>query len=80
MTLGNAGTNPTRNFLGTTDKNPLVVRTNNVEAIRVLAGSATTGGNVGIGTATNAASLDVHGDINTSTEYDIGGQPFLQLL
>jgi len=43
--LGNAGTNPAVNFLGTTDNNALVIRTNNVEAMRVSAA-----GNVGIGT------------------------------
>lgn len=33
---GNAGTNPSTNFIGTTDNQPLAVRTNNVERIRVL--------------------------------------------
>ncbi|MCX7769421.1 MAG: hypothetical protein N2110_10455, partial [Flavobacteriales bacterium] len=43
--VGNAGTNPANNFLGTTDNVDLVIRTNNNERIRVAAG-----GNVGIGT------------------------------
>lgn len=51
---GNAGTNPATNFLGTTDAQPLVIRTNNTEAIRVL-----TTGNVGIGTATPGQLLEV---------------------
>lgn len=41
---GNASTNPTNNFVGTTDAQDLVFRTNNAERIRVLSG-----GNVGIG-------------------------------
>jgi hypothetical protein len=42
---GNAGTNPATNFIGTTDNNDLVIRTNNTEKIRVLAN-----GNTGVGT------------------------------
>lgn len=37
LTTGNSGTNPTNNFVGTTDNQPLVVRTNNTEKMRVLA-------------------------------------------
>lgn len=61
---GNRDTNPSTNFLGTTDANPLVIKTNNAEAIRVTAG-----GNVGIGTGTMSpsAKLDVNGSINGST-------------
>jgi hypothetical protein len=64
---GNSGTNPSLNFLGTTDSQPLVFRTNSVEALRVLAGSGTTGGSVGIGTTTPAFRLDVAGDVNGTT-------------
>lgn len=49
---GNAGTNPNTNFLGTTDNQPLVIRTNNAEALRVTAAGA-----VGIGTSTPTAQL-----------------------
>lgn len=49
---GNEGTNPTTNFLGTTDNQDLVIRTNNLENIRV-----NTNGNVGIGTTSNIARL-----------------------
>jgi hypothetical protein len=45
---GNAGTNPSGNFLGTTDNQPLIFRVNNAEAMRV-----NTDGNLAIG-ATNA--------------------------
>jgi hypothetical protein len=37
LLTGNAGTNPTNNFLGTTDAQALVFRTNNLERMRVLA-------------------------------------------
>jgi hypothetical protein len=54
--LGNAGTNPTTNFLGTTDNQHLVFRTNNTEKVRIL-----TNGDVGIGTATPAQRLTIEG-------------------
>lgn len=44
---GNSGTNPTTNFLGTIDSTDLVLRTNNIERMRVASS-----GNVGIGTST----------------------------
>jgi hypothetical protein len=59
FTNGNPGTSPGANFLGTTDAQPLVIRTNNVEALRVTAG-----GNVGIGITNPLARLDVGGTIN----------------
>ncbi|MFZ1694577.1 MAG: hypothetical protein WAT74_15375 [Flavobacteriales bacterium] len=54
--LGNAGTIPGTSFLGTTDNQPLVLRTNNAEQIRVV-GS----GEVGIGTAAPTERLEVAG-------------------
>lgn len=44
---GNAGINPATNFIGTTDAQPLVFKTNNVEIFRVTAA-----GLIGIGTST----------------------------
>lgn len=41
---GNSGTNPTNDFVETTDATDLVFRTNNVEKLRILSG-----GNIGIG-------------------------------
>jgi hypothetical protein len=51
---GNSGTNPAVNFLGTADAQPLVIRTNNTERVRVTAT-----GNVGIGTAAPTERLQV---------------------
>ena len=42
---GNAGTNPTTNFIGTTDAQDWIVKTNNLERMRITAT-----GNIGIGT------------------------------
>jgi len=53
---GNAGTTPGTNFVGTTDAQDLVFKTNATEQMRV-----TTAGSVGIGTTPNAsAQLDVN--------------------
>jgi hypothetical protein len=56
--LGNTGTNPATNFLGTTDNQALVLRTNNTEKARILGN-----GNVGIGTATPNSKLDLGTDV-----------------
>ncbi len=50
--LGNAGTNPTTNFIGTTDAQDFVVRTNNTEVMRVKSA-----GNVGVGTTAPATNV-----------------------
>lgn len=52
---GNSGTTPTTNFIGTTDANDFVVKANNTERIRVLST-----GNVGVGTSTPIAPLEVY--------------------
>jgi hypothetical protein len=51
---GNTGTTPATNFIGTTDNQPLSVRTNNTEAMRITAA-----GRVGIGTATPAVNVQI---------------------
>ncbi len=51
---GNAATNPAINFAGTTDSNAYVIRTRNIERMRVTALGA-----VGIGTSTPASALSV---------------------
>ncbi|MBC7694069.1 MAG: tail fiber domain-containing protein [Burkholderiales bacterium] len=57
--LGNAGTIAGTNFLGTTDAQDLVFKTNNIEYIRTLASN----GNVGILTPTPSERLHVNGNI-----------------
>lgn len=55
-TAGNSNTNPSANFIGTTDAADWVIRTNNLERARV-----TSAGNVGIGTPTpnNSALVEI---------------------
>lgn len=55
---GNAGTNPTNNFIGTTDNQPFVFRTNNTEQARIAAN-----GNFGIGTNNPIQKLQVNGNV-----------------
>lgn len=59
--LGNTGTNPTNNFVGTTDAVDFVTRTNNAERIRVLSS-----GNVGIGTNAPVSRLEVRNDASAT--------------
>jgi hypothetical protein len=51
---GNAGTDPATNFIGTTDAQPFLIRTNNTEKLRIAAN-----GNVGIGVAAPTAQLQL---------------------
>jgi flagellar biosynthesis chaperone FliJ len=55
--LGNAGTSPTTNFVGTTDYKGLAFRTNNLERMRLGRD-----GNFGVGTTSPSARLHVVGD------------------
>jgi hypothetical protein len=54
---GNGGTNPSDDFLGTTDIQPLVVRTNKAEVMRVSAG-----GQIGVGTTNPEVRVHVRGN------------------
>ena len=53
---GNASTSPATDYIGTSDAQPLVIKTNATERMRV---SST--GNIGIGTTTPTATLQVNG-------------------
>lgn len=61
LTTGNSGTVPETNFLGTTDLNDLVIKTNNTERLRIMSN-----GNAGIGTSNPNEKLDVNGTINAN--------------
>jgi len=54
LTLGNAGTNPNNNFIGTTDAQPLVFRTNNAERMRIFST-----GQVGVNTGATIDATDL---------------------
>lgn len=58
---GNSGTNPTTQFVGTTDAQALVLKTNNTEKMRIASN-----GNIGIGTNSPDVTLDVYGEIALS--------------
>ncbi len=70
---GNTGTLPT-DFLGTGDNAPLVIKTNNLERMRI-----TEDGWIGIGTATPAAALQIKGQlvIDSLTNGNIATDSFL---
>lgn len=71
-TTGNAGTNPTTNFIGTTDPNDWVIKTGGSaatnERVRVLAGGQTVVNNTGLGLNTNDVfSVYSNGTTNGTT-------------
>ena len=77
--IGNSGTTPTTNFLGTTDNVDLVIKTNNTEHLRLLSG-----GSLGLGTATPPNQFSIHGAQANSNNYSfnnsgIGGSMDLGL-
>lgn len=64
---GNSGTNPNNDFLGTSDNVDLSIRTNDTERIRVLST-----GNVGIGTPTANAKVDIKGSGSSTGTFGLG--------
>ena len=71
---GNAGASSTTNFIGTTDAQDLVLRTNNTEQVRVL-----TDGKLGIGTATPAHKLALAGTTVADRTISISTTPVVYL-
>ncbi len=61
LTTGNAGTNPTANYVGTSDAVDLSIRTNASERMRITAA-----GTVGIGTTAPAANRALHVNANSN--------------
>ena len=77
--LGNAGTNPSTNFLGTTDNQPLVFRTNGYERMRLMQS-----GYLGVGTSAptypltlftlgGAGMVQTDGNISVGSYVGLGG-------
>lgn len=65
-TVGDAGSNPATHFLGTTDAQPLVLRTRNVQSLRIEPSAELFGGNpitanVIAGSSVNSVSAGVRG-------------------
>ncbi|MFN0188925.1 MAG: hypothetical protein ACKVQV_09500 [Bacteroidia bacterium] len=72
---GNAGTNPSADFIGTTDSKTFRIRTNNLNRMSILQN-----GKVGIGINSPEWKLDVKaGSINTDSVYRINGVQVLSL-
>ena len=69
---GNSGTNPATVFLGTTDSQPLVIRTNGAEVMRI-----SPSGNVGLGTSPTSNKLEIAAQDGLQIH---GFQPFLTLI
>lgn len=67
--LGNSGTNPATDGIGTTDAQPLRIITNNTERARVLSG-----GNVGIGTSAPDSTFQVNGGLKFVTGRQAAGE------
>ena len=61
---GNTGTNPSNDFVGTTDAQDLVFRTNNNEDMRIQSG-----GNVGINNNNPSYTLDLTGDFRMNGNF-----------
>ncbi len=74
---GNSGTNPASNFLGTTDSQPLVFRTNNAERMRVREdGRVTIGRNTAIGSGRLLLSEDINSYTGMYIDAGATGLPF----
>jgi hypothetical protein len=70
---GNNGTDPATNFIGTTDGQPLIIKTNGTEIVRINAN-----GNVGIKTAAPVAQLHISSEVYSPPVQPEREQPKLE--
>jgi hypothetical protein len=77
LTAGNSGTNPTNNFLGTTDAQHLQFRTNNVNRMRILNDAYPV---VGIGTIVPVTNMISGSSSSVLHLHDGGTQTFSQFI
>ena len=85
-TIGNAGTNPSTNFIGTTDAQDLVLKSNNVEGLRILPTGWAVNNNTiaAVGpTSLNSSSIQVYSNgatrgVNISHNSTLGGYVSIQ--
>lgn len=64
---GNSGTNSSNNFIGTTDSQPVILKANNIEGLRILPdGNVRIGGNVD--PVTNSSTLRIYRDFIPTIE------------
>jgi hypothetical protein len=66
--FGNASADSTTSFIGTTDGQDLVFKTNNTERMRIKSA-----GSIGMGTSVPGASLDVTGSLKIGTTLSLAG-------
>jgi hypothetical protein len=69
---GNAGTNPETQFIGTSDATDVVFKTNNSEALRLASNQ-----NIGVGTTSPTAKIDVAGDVRVRSNLKVDSLAFL---
>lgn len=70
---GNAGTNPTTNFIGTTDSQDWAIKTNNIERMRI-----TSAGNVGIGVNNPSHTLQAENNLGRFLLSSTTGATFVE--
>ncbi len=73
LLTGNSGTNPSTNFLGTTDNTRLVFRANNTEYMTILAN-----GNVGVGLNAPESPLHVYSGTADNQAFISGSAPSIR--
>ncbi|GIV28031.1 MAG: hypothetical protein KatS3mg027_1845 [Bacteroidia bacterium] len=75
-TIGNSGTNPSTNFLGTTDANDFLIKTNNIDRVRIM-NDGSTQNRIGFGTNSptqvvsggTSTMMHIHDSGNTANDF-----------